>query len=73
MTSLTEAQRTVVAELQGHKAEAICFDGQWWFQGDVRQAPDLAERMVKANVLHSAPYWPISRQKALSPIPRTSP
>jgi hypothetical protein len=38
----------------------------------VREDPDLAERMVRANVLHSAPYWPISRQKPPNPIPPTN-
>ena len=58
---LTEAQRTIITEMERRKAEAILFQGQWRFRDDVRQNPELAQRMVGSEGFRSAPYWPLTR------------
>jgi hypothetical protein len=66
MPNLIEAQRMVLAEMDVKDLEAICFEGEWWFRGDVRKYPDMAERMVRADVVQSCPAWPATRQYTMA-------
>jgi len=43
VTGVTEARSAVLAALQEQKAEAICFEDRWWFQGGIRQDTNLAD------------------------------
>jgi hypothetical protein len=56
--ALTEAQRSVLSEMEALNAEALWYAGQWWFRDDVRHTPELAERLVR--VRRRLPRWPLA-------------
>lgn len=66
MPNLTEAQRIVLAEMEVKDLEAVRFEGQWWFRGDVRKYPEMAERMIRADVVRACPAWPVTRQYTMA-------
>jgi hypothetical protein len=59
MQNLTEAQRITLAEMEARNAQAIWFELRWWFRGEIREDPEVAERIVAADVFASALYWPL--------------
>jgi hypothetical protein len=65
MTNLTEAQRIVLTEMEAKDLEAIRFEGEWWFRGDIRKCPEMAERMVRADAVQSCPAWPAARPRTM--------
>ena len=60
MPDLTEAQRIAVAELESRGAAAIWFENHWRFGEDIKEDPELADRLVAANTFASALYWPLA-------------
>jgi|GEM_PF-5366618 len=59
MENLTEAQRAAISEIEARNAEAIWFESRWWFHEEIREDPEVAERMVSADVFATALYWPL--------------
>ena len=60
MPDLTEAQRIAIAELDARGAEAIWFEDHWRFREDIKEDPELADRLVAADIFASALYWPLA-------------
>jgi hypothetical protein len=56
---LTEDQRSILAAMERSGIQALWFEGQWRFRGDVREDPPLAARMVAEDAINSAPRWPL--------------
>ncbi len=54
--TVAEAQASVLADMEARNTEAVWYAGRWWFREDVRQDPELADRLVRVRPL---PRWPL--------------